>query len=124
MYVEAFRDKVASDYDFFGNASQGKMNEWMDRYTIKEVKCERQNLVGGCSLYISFNFSLCLKIFIIKYREKIKTGENLFPTYKRLLPRKYKELIMLLNYGAGSLLRVPWTAKRFKLVNPNIHWKD
>lgn len=56
MYVEAFRDKVANDYDFFGNASQGKMNEWMDRYTIKEVKCERQNLVGGCSLYISFNF--------------------------------------------------------------------
>lgn len=24
--------------DFLGKVSQGKMNEWMDRYTIKEVK--------------------------------------------------------------------------------------
>ena len=87
--------------DFLGKVSQGKMNEWMDRYTIKEVKWERQNLVGGCSLYISFNFSVCLKIFIIKYWEK--TGENVFPTNKRLLPRKYKELIMLLNCGAGEV---------------------
>lgn len=36
MHIEAFRDKVANDYDFFGNASQGKMNEWMDRDTTRK----------------------------------------------------------------------------------------
>ena len=101
MHVQPFRDQVAHDYDFLGNVSQGMRNEWMDRHTIKEVIWERQNLVGGCSLYISFNFSVCLKIFIIKHWEK--TGENVFPTYKRLLPSKYKELIMLLNCGAGEV---------------------
>lgn len=38
MHVEPFRDKVANDYDFLGNVSQGTMNEWMDRHTIKEVQ--------------------------------------------------------------------------------------
>ena len=39
------------------------------------------------------------------------------------------EELMVLNFGVGCLLRVPWNARRsnqsiLKEINPNIHWKD
>lgn len=105
-----------------------RMNRWMegqiyDKANIAECNVESRWWVHRCSLYDSFNFPVCLKIFIMKYkcfnkkRTRVWTGRHwLASQHDLLFLQKYKTLA---PQACSQMLSISWPVKSWDELMTN-----